>query len=77
MKNIYRVNYLPILTVIIFFSCNPPTDTLLLPSDKQIPNIIDGVKYETGNWGHPDYAKPFESFGNHRFVVKIHEPGVA
>ncbi|MBE0648418.1 MAG: hypothetical protein IH596_11605 [Bacteroidales bacterium] len=30
-----------------------------------------GLLYETGNWEHPDYAKPFESFGNQRIVVEI------
>lgn len=43
---------------------------LLEPSGKFIPNVVDGIKYESGNWQHPDYSKAFRSLGNHRFVIK-------
>ena len=43
---------------------------LLLPDGKLLPKIIEGVKYESGNWAHPNYGKPFKSLGNHRFVLK-------
>lgn len=34
------------------------------------------ILYRSGNWEHPDYAKPFESFGNQRIVVETSDsPG--
>lgn len=55
-----------------FFSLNgkEKKNTFLQPSDNFISNVVDGVKYEPGNWTHPNYSKAFRSSGNHRFVIK-------
>ncbi len=38
---------------------------------KELLNSIDSIKYETGNWKHPDYSKPFTFLGNHRFKIRV------
>lgn len=42
----------------------------LKPSDRIISDVVNGIKYESGNWEHPDYSKPFRFYGNHRFVIR-------
>ena len=37
---------------------------------KKLTYEIEGVKYQSGNWEHPNYSEPFTTFGNHRFVVE-------
>ena len=32
--------------------------------------FVDSIRYENGNWEHPKYDKPFQSLGNHRFVIE-------
>ncbi|MEN8154378.1 MAG: glycoside hydrolase domain-containing protein [Acidobacteriota bacterium] len=68
-----RIIYFTCLSVILLFFNLEAKDgnfKLLQSSGKFIPNIVEGVKYEPGNWEHPDYSKPFKSRGNHRFVIK-------
>ena len=68
-KNIILISLL--LFVVSFTQNANTTDSSFLKlSDKFISNIVDGVRYESGNWEHPAYEKPFKSFGNHRFVIK-------
>jgi len=55
-----------------FLFCDKKVSYLEI-KEKSISNIIDGIKYEAGNWEHPDYGKPFKSLGNHRVIIKVKE----
>jgi len=50
-------------------SCNQQDSNLL--TDKAISTNVNGIVYESGNWEHPNYTDPFETLGNHRFVVEV------
>lgn len=45
----------------------------LEPSDRDIPNMVDGVEYGIGNWEVEHGDKPFQSTGNHRAVIKVNK----
>ncbi len=51
--------------------CGPGRDSILRSSDRPLSTVVDWIKYESGDWSHPDYAKPFKSLGNHRFVLEF------
>lgn len=56
-----------LLLVFVVTYCQPETD---IPSDKILSGAINGIRYESGDWSHPDYSKPFQSLGNHRFRIQ-------
>jgi len=68
-----NIIFISLLLFVVSFTQNANTteSSSLKLSDKFISNIVDGVRYESGNWEHPAYEKPFKSFGNHRFVLKV------
>jgi len=68
-----KINLTVLFFLLVFFSkILIGTDKeYLLPSEKVISNFVEGIRYESGNWDHPDYSKPFKSLGNHRFIIKI------
>jgi len=70
MKSVLSIIIL-VFTVYIDMSGTSDVKSFLSPNDKFISDVIDGVKYEAGNWKHPDYSNPFVSLGNHRFKIKI------
>jgi hypothetical protein len=49
-------------------------DSAIDLSYKALTYDIQGVKYQTGNWDHPNYTDPFTTNGNHRFEIKT-KPG--
>ena len=69
-KKIRNLICFVVFNVLILGSCSQQNDSYLKLTDKSISNIVDGIKYEAGDWPHPDYGKPFKSLGNHRFVIK-------
>ncbi len=72
-----RVKYYLFFILLFFFFISSDIFTEsknLTREDNQLNNFLAGVKYETGNWTHPDYSKPFKSYGNHRFLVRTEKP---
>lgn len=67
MKAISSI-FLTLFLLIGFISCNQQDPNIL--NNKIISNNVNGVVYEAGNWEHPNYTDPFETLGNHRFVVE-------
>ena len=70
MKQIIKLTSFLIITTIFLLSCGQQKDSHLRISNKTISNVVDGIKYEAGIWPHPEYSKPFQSLGNHRFIIK-------
>lgn len=62
-----------LLLLLFIFSCETVPEKLLSPADKTMTSSIDGIVYQSGNWPHPPYGEPFESLGNHRFLVEVPE----
>jgi len=60
-----------ILLVFMFQIPTRANEAYLNKSQTHIQFAVGDVKYEAGNWKHPDYSKPFVSLGNHRFKIKI------
>ena len=63
----FKFSSLVLLVILSFFSCVQQDSNLL--TEKNISNNLDGVIYEAGNWEHPNYTDPFETLGNHRFLI--------
>ncbi len=61
------------LLTLLAFSCQQAPDVIILP-DKILSGEINGLRYESGDWTHPDYNKPFQSHGNHRILIQT-QPG--
>ncbi|NNF35198.1 MAG: hypothetical protein HKN68_13890 [Saprospiraceae bacterium] len=72
MKACYQcVLFLFLLTpIIIFHSCTTEAPVYEEPTAKTLSYNIDGIKYRSGNWDHPNYTDPFSTFGNHRFLIE-------
>lgn len=63
------LNKLSLIALALFIqNCTP--NTLDELPDKELTYEIEGVKYQSGNWEHPNYSEPFTTFGNHRFLVE-------
>ena len=43
--------------------------TYLKPQFQHRDSLVNGIKYESGNWKPDPYGQPLVSNGNHRFVV--------
>jgi hypothetical protein len=60
----------------LVFICTACTQTdteradYLKPEDKAMDTVIDGIRFEVGNWEEPSYEKALASLGNHRAVIK-------
>lgn len=74
MKNLLSISLL-LLILIPIFECKQKNINYLTVSDRSISSMVDGIKYESGNWSHPDYSKPFKSLGNHRFIIQFKGKG--
>lgn len=67
------------LLISTLFGCRQAETEInyLNPAEKNIPDIIDGVKYGFGNWETESGREPYNSPGNHRAVVKVESWGQA
>lgn len=52
------------------FACQNEQESALDLSHKSLSYEIKGVKYQNGNWEHPNYTDPFVTLGNHRFELR-------
>jgi hypothetical protein len=66
--------FLSLLFLFLLSTCQKGSDPVLDLSHKTLSYEIKGVKYQTGNWEHPNYTDPFVTHGNHRFEIKT-SPG--
>lgn len=57
-------------TLILLFSSLNADNTVNYRQKKLSSNIYE-FKYTVANWKHPDYSKPFFSYGNHRILIEI------
>ena len=56
MKKIANLSCFLLLFTFFTQTARGTNSTYLHPSDKFISNIVEGVKYESGSWAHPDYV---------------------
>lgn len=61
------------LIIAMLFGCKQTSTKIdyINPAEKEIPTIIDGVKYGLGNWETESGSEPYSSLGNHRAVVNV------
>lgn len=72
VKAYYQSIYsLMLLITIGFYSCADEIPGYEESAAKSLSYDIDGVKYRSGNWDHPNYTDPFTTLGNHRFLIEI------
>ena len=65
------IKIISILLIFISYSCAFDSNDGINYRIKLASIFVDSIRYENGNWEHPEYSKPFESLGNHRFVIEI------
>jgi hypothetical protein len=65
---------LSLFVLCLLTACQQDEGYSLDLSHKILSYEIEGVKYQAGNWPHPNYTDPFITHGNHRFEIKT-QPG--
>ena len=64
------IKIISILLIFMSHSCSYESNDRINYRIKPSSIFVDSIRYENGNWEHPKYNKPFQSLGNHRFVIE-------
>jgi len=62
---------IPFLFLVLLISCDLQETDPVHYRNKEIPVSEYDLKYESGNWEHPNYSKAFEFIGNQRVLVEV------